>query len=79
MSNACSPPGMKMATPKARIFTEKRKKRNGVAKIGYVAIYIGNNQMLHTYRQGKKVTITELNSYWKKNFIGAKRVLLYCE
>lgn len=23
MSNACSPPGMKMATPKARIFTEK--------------------------------------------------------
>ncbi|WP_088124101.1 hypothetical protein [Parageobacillus genomosp. 1] len=31
--------------------------------------------MLHTYRQGKKVTITELSSYWKKNFIGAKRVL----
>ncbi|MED3775771.1 hypothetical protein P4547_13025, partial [Geobacillus stearothermophilus] len=23
MSNFCSPPGMKMATPKARIFTEK--------------------------------------------------------
>ncbi len=54
--------------------TKKRKKRNGIAKIGHVGIYIGNNQILHTYRQGKKVTITELNSYWKKNFIGAKRV-----
>lgn len=55
--------------------TEKRKKRIGIAKIGHVGIYIGNNQMLHTYRQGKKVTITELNSYWKKKLIGAKRVL----
>jgi cell wall-associated NlpC family hydrolase len=55
--------------------TEKRKKRSGIAKIGHVGIYIGNNQMLHTYRQGKKVTITKLNSYWKENFIGAKRVL----
>jgi cell wall-associated NlpC family hydrolase len=55
--------------------TKKRKKRKGVSKIGHVGIYLGNNQMLHTYRQGKKVTISELNSLWEKNFIGAKRVL----
>jgi cell wall-associated NlpC family hydrolase len=55
--------------------TKKRKKRKGVSKIGHVGIYVGNNQMLHTYRQGKKVTISELNSRWQKNFIGARRVL----
>jgi cell wall-associated NlpC family hydrolase len=55
--------------------TKKRKNRKGVSKIGHVGIYIGNNQMLHTYRQGEKVTISVLNSRWTKKFVGAKRVL----
>lgn len=55
--------------------TGERKNRQGLSRIGHVAIYIGQDQMLHTYKQGKKVTISELNSYWKKSFIGAKRVL----
>jgi cell wall-associated NlpC family hydrolase len=54
--------------------TKRRKNRNGLSKIGHVGIYIGNNQMLHTYRQGKKVTISELNSYWNNAFVTAKRV-----
>ena len=55
--------------------TGERKNRKGLSRIGHVAIYIGQDQILHTYRQGKKVMISVLNSYWKKSFIGAKRVL----
>ncbi|MBT2658400.1 C40 family peptidase [Bacillus sp. ISL-18] len=55
--------------------TRERKNRQGLSRMGHVAIYIGQDQMFHTYRQGKKVLISELNSYWKKSFIGAKRVL----
>lgn len=54
--------------------TKTRKQRKGLSKIGHVGIYMGNNQMLHTYRQGKKVQITELTPYWRKAFVGAKRV-----
>jgi cell wall-associated NlpC family hydrolase len=55
--------------------TKARKNRQGLSRIGHVAIYIGQGQILHTYKKGKKVMITELNSYWKKSFIGVKRVL----
>ena len=55
--------------------TRERKNRKGLSRVGHVAIYIGQDQILHTYRLGKKVMISELNSYWKKSFIGAKRVL----
>ena len=55
--------------------TGERKNRKGLSRIGHVAIYIGQDQILHTYRQGKKVMISVLNPYWKKSFIGAKRVL----
>lgn len=55
--------------------TKARKNRQGLSKIGHVAIYIGQGQILHTYGQGKKVMISLLNSYWKKSFIGARRAL----
>ncbi|MCJ7992633.1 C40 family peptidase [Priestia sp. OVS21] len=55
--------------------TEKRKNRRGPSKIGHVGIYIGNGEMLHTYRPENKVTISKLNSYWKAVFVTAKRVI----
>lgn len=55
--------------------TKTRKNRLGISRIGHVAIYIGKGRILHTYRHGKKVMISELNPYWKESFIGAKRVL----
>lgn len=55
--------------------TTKRKHRKGLSKIGHVAIYLGGNKILHTYREGKKVKISDLENYWKTVFIGAKRVI----
>ena len=55
--------------------TERRKNRRGPSKIGHVGIYIGNGEMLHTYRPENKVTISKLNSYWKAAFVMAKRVI----
>lgn len=55
--------------------TKTRKNGKGLSKIGHVGVYIGNGHILHTYRQGKKVMISELNSYWKTAFVAAKRVL----
>jgi peptidoglycan endopeptidase LytE len=55
--------------------TKARKNRHGLSRIGHVAIYIGQGRILHTYRKGKKVMISELNSHWKQSFIGAKRVV----
>ncbi|MGY3714217.1 NlpC/P60 family protein [Sutcliffiella cohnii] len=47
------------------ISTTTRWKKKGIHRIGHVAIYIGNNKMLHTYRQGKKVKISTINTYWR--------------
>lgn len=55
--------------------TKKRKQRKGLEKIGHVALYIGNKKILHTFRKGKKVKISSLNSYWKTVLLGAKRVI----
>ena len=55
--------------------TKARKNRQGLSRIGHVAIYIGQGQILHTYRQGKKVMISELNSTWKISLIGARRII----
>ncbi|WP_088034375.1 C40 family peptidase [Evansella clarkii] len=55
--------------------TKKRRKRNGIEKIGHVTLYLGNGQMLHTSREEKKVAITPLNEYWLRRFVGARRVI----
>ncbi|MCX8081789.1 MAG: LysM peptidoglycan-binding domain-containing protein [bacterium] len=44
--------------------------------IGHVGIYIGDNQFIHASFKEKKVTIASLNnSYFKRNFAGARRLL----
>lgn len=55
--------------------TRDRKNKEGLSKIGHVAIYIGNDLMLHTKRNGKGVTIEKINRYWKNALIGVKRVI----
>ncbi|RXZ81957.1 NlpC/P60 family protein [Paenibacillaceae bacterium] len=50
----------------------KVKGRSGIA---HVAVYVGNNKILHTYGKGG-VTYSNLNSaHWKKNYIKARRVI----
>jgi cell wall-associated NlpC family hydrolase len=57
-------------------FTTKfRKYKYGLKKIGHVALYLGNGKILHTYREGKRVTISNLRPYWKTVLIGVKRVI----
>ncbi|MCM2535987.1 C40 family peptidase [Neobacillus pocheonensis] len=55
--------------------TSKRRNSIGINKIGHVGLYIGNNKMIHTYHDGKKVTISDLRLYWKSVFVGAKRIV----
>jgi len=42
-------------------------------RITHVAIYAGDNKLLHTYGKGG-VKYTEFSSYWKSRFVTAKRV-----
>ena len=42
--------------------------------IGHVAIYAGNNQLLHTYSKELGVHIEAFDSQWKKRFVTARRV-----
>ncbi|MFE7062229.1 C40 family peptidase [Sutcliffiella sp. NPDC057660] len=55
--------------------TPKRKKKNGLERIGHVAIYLGNHTILHTSRIDKKVSITSLSPYWENVIVGAKRII----
>lgn len=55
--------------------TPKRKSKKDIDRIGHVAVYIGNGLMLHTFRPGIGVTVSELDGAWKDRFIKAKRVL----
>ncbi|WP_311202252.1 NlpC/P60 family protein [Paenibacillus sp. p3-SID1389] len=43
--------------------------------IGHVGIYIGDNQILHTYSKEKGVHIEAFDGQWKKRFVTARRVL----
>lgn len=44
--------------------------------INHVSIYIGNDQLLHTYRVGIGVTISEFaGSAWDRGFVTARRVI----
>ena len=55
--------------------SKKRSKFIGIQRIGHVAIFIGNNSILHTSRAEKKVTIAPLHPYWSTKIIGARRVI----
>jgi cell wall-associated NlpC family hydrolase len=43
--------------------------------IGHVAIYAGNNQLLHTYSKELGVHMEAFSSQWKKRFVTARRIL----
>ncbi|AMQ22386.1 C40 family peptidase [Geobacillus sp. JS12] len=52
------------------VFFDTSKQTKGVS---HVAIYIGNNQVIHAVSRGVK--IDSLNSsYWKTRYVGAKRL-----
>jgi cell wall-associated NlpC family hydrolase len=54
------------------IFTDTN--RDG--KVNHVSIYIGNDQLLHTYKTGVGVTITKFSgSIYDRTFVNARRVL----
>ncbi|QQZ62534.1 C40 family peptidase [Paenibacillus sonchi] len=43
--------------------------------IGHVAIYAGNNQLLHTYSTKLNVHVEAFDGQWKKRFVTARRIL----
>ena len=48
----------------------------GSRSIGHVGIYIGNNEFIHAANPQKGVIITSLsNSYYKTNYVTARRIL----
>ncbi|AGE20983.1 cell wall hydrolase [Geobacillus sp. GHH01] len=52
------------------VFFDTSKQTKGIS---HVAIYIGNNQVIHAVSRGVK--IDSLNSsYWKTRYVGAKRL-----
>ncbi|SDN37414.1 NlpC/P60 family protein [Paenibacillus sp. yr247] len=55
--------------------TPNRKNKSGIEHIGHVAVYLGNGLILHTFRPGIGVTVSELNGSWKERFVEARRVL----
>ncbi|WP_453993687.1 C40 family peptidase [Bacillus nitroreducens] len=55
--------------------TKKRKKMIGIEKIGHVALYLGDNKILHAVRPEYEVTISLIDDGWKSRFLGAKRVI----
>jgi len=51
-----------------------RQYNTGIERIGHVAIYLGDNKLLHTYGTGG-VRITDFNSFWKGRYILARRMI----
>ncbi|CAM4409654.1 stalk domain-containing protein [Paenibacillus typhae] len=43
--------------------------------IGHVAIYAGNNKILHTYSSKEGVHTEDFDGQWKKRFVTARRIL----
>jgi len=50
--------------------------RRGPDEVGHVAIYMGNDRLLHTYREGIGVTMTGFSgTWWEKHYLFARRIL----
>jgi cell wall-associated NlpC family hydrolase len=55
--------------------TPQHKDKTGLDHIGHVALYLGDNKVLHTYRVGISVTDTSLDANWTKRIVEAKRIV----
>lgn len=44
-------------------------------RIDHVAIYMGDNKLLHTYKVGIGVTVSTASGYWESRYVGAGRVI----
>lgn len=53
------------------IFFHTRRTR---ARVNHVGIYLGGGKFIHAPRRGKLVSISDLNSYWRRKAVGAGRV-----
>lgn len=43
-------------------------------RVDHVGIYLGDNRFVHAPRTGRDVTVSELDGYWGRKFIAARRV-----
>jgi cell wall-associated NlpC family hydrolase len=55
--------------------TSARKNLKGLDHIGHVAIYLGENKVLQTYKVGIGVTVTNLDANWTSRIVSAKRIV----
>ena len=53
------------------IFFHTRRTRQ---KVNHVGIYLGGNKFIHAPRKGKRVSVADLNRYWRRKAVGAGRV-----
>ena len=53
------------------IFFHTRRTR---AKVNHVGIYLGGGKFIHAPRKGKRVSVANLNKYWRRKAVGAGRV-----
>ena len=53
------------------IFFHTRRTR---ARVNHVGIYLGAGKFIHAPRRGKLVSVSDLNSYWRRKAVGAGRV-----
>lgn len=51
-----------------------RQYNTGIERIGHVALYLGNNKILHTFGTGG-VRIQDYSEFWKGRFIIARRII----
>jgi cell wall-associated NlpC family hydrolase len=43
-------------------------------RVDHVGIYLGDNRFVHAPRTGRDVTVSELDGYWGRKFVEARRV-----
>lgn len=55
--------------------TSSRRNLTGLDHIGHVAIYLGENKVLQTYKVGIGVTVTNLDANWTSRIVSAMRVV----
>ncbi len=57
-------------------YNESRENNTGIDRIGHVAMYIGNDRLIHaTTSRGVMITNFEGNSYWSTHYVTSRRIL----